>query len=207
MHQKGARLFKTKFCKYHKERRCKNGALCEYAHSAAEVRPLPNFRKTQFCLAFAQGRCSSGSNCRYVHDEEESGTTESTKAGTTESTSVGASSSGGFEGAAPSISQPLRYPQYVHPQHYPVDRESLDPVAPYDIPMSESPYMMTADRPDSHVIPRAGLLPWPHIAGAKPDLQQVEDGQMDGDAWKEHPSFPSQLASCRHPTVIVKFSV
>jgi len=71
MHLNRPKLYKTKLCKYHQERRCKNGALCEYAHDALEVRPMPNLRKTKLCPRYAQGRCAAGGECKYAHGEVE----------------------------------------------------------------------------------------------------------------------------------------
>lgn len=70
------KLFKTKLCKYHQERRCKNGVLCEYAHSDQEVRSMPDLKKTKLCARFVQGRCAAGMDCKYAHGDQELRATE-----------------------------------------------------------------------------------------------------------------------------------
>ena len=55
------RLERTGFCP------AKN---CSFAHSASEMKPLPNFQKTALCFNFKKGKCFD-KNCRYAHGEEQ----------------------------------------------------------------------------------------------------------------------------------------
>jgi len=63
-------LQKTRLCIYNLEGKCGFGATCAFAHSANEIRDVPNLQKTQLCTKFMEGTCSN-ENCNYAHGEGE----------------------------------------------------------------------------------------------------------------------------------------
>jgi len=66
---------KTKLCDFHKEGRCKYGSACAFAHSAEELKEMPDLRKTRICRAFSRGDCSDA-NCKFAHGAQELRTTD-----------------------------------------------------------------------------------------------------------------------------------
>jgi hypothetical protein len=69
-----AQLTKTKMCAFFSRGRCAS-TNCRYAHSADELRILPNLQKTKLCRAFLQGHCGED-NCPFAHGEEDLRVTE-----------------------------------------------------------------------------------------------------------------------------------
>ncbi|XP_077523879.1 uncharacterized protein LOC144134965 [Amblyomma americanum] len=67
--------YKTEMCHHLEEQGfCSFGAGCVYAHSAAELRPLPRHPKhrSQLCKDFHdQGFCTFGSRCSFIHTRRE----------------------------------------------------------------------------------------------------------------------------------------
>ncbi|CAD7936996.1 unnamed protein product [Amoebophrya sp. A25] len=52
--------------------RCSDGKNCLFAHSEAEIRALPDFRKTRLCVAFRNRMwCDDGHNCPFAHNQKE----------------------------------------------------------------------------------------------------------------------------------------
>uniref|UniRef100_A0A0G4FMY6 C3H1-type domain-containing protein n=1 Tax=Chromera velia CCMP2878 TaxID=1169474 RepID=A0A0G4FMY6_9ALVE len=63
---------KTKMCpKVQAGSVCVRGAACEFAHSKAELRQLPDLAKTSMCRKHEVGECTEGDACRYAHSEQE----------------------------------------------------------------------------------------------------------------------------------------
>mmetsp|Transcript_7643 Transcript_7643/g.18080 ORF Transcript_7643/g.18080 Transcript_7643/m.18080 type:complete len:256 (+) Transcript_7643:58-825(+) len=62
-------LRKTKLCRFFASGRC-NHQSCNFAHSAEELRDLPNFAKTRMCPDLVAGDCSDPS-CSYAHSREQ----------------------------------------------------------------------------------------------------------------------------------------
>jgi len=59
---------KTKMCKFYMAGRCTRKDACMFAHSAAELAPLPDFHFTKMCPAIEMGgRCDRGSACTFAH--------------------------------------------------------------------------------------------------------------------------------------------
>lgn len=63
-------LQKTRLCVYNLEGKCGFGSSCSFAHSATEMRGVPNLQKTQLCAKFMEGKCSDA-NCTFAHGLEE----------------------------------------------------------------------------------------------------------------------------------------
>ncbi|KAL3221977.1 hypothetical protein MRX96_029047 [Rhipicephalus microplus] len=67
--------YKTEMCHHLEEQGfCSFGAGCVYAHSAAELRPLPRHPKhrSQLCKDFHEGGfCSFGARCSFIHTKRE----------------------------------------------------------------------------------------------------------------------------------------
>merc|ERR1719378_641426 len=63
-------LQKTKLCIYFAQGMCTLGESCQFAHSASEIRAIPNLTKTQLCTKFMNGYCPN-KNCNYAHGEAE----------------------------------------------------------------------------------------------------------------------------------------
>eukprot|EP00922_Rhytidocystis_sp_ex-Travisia-forbesii_P013443 GHVS01020145.1.p1 GENE.GHVS01020145.1~~GHVS01020145.1.p1 ORF type:complete len:403 (-),score=86.60 GHVS01020145.1:702-1910(-) len=65
-------LYKTAMCPWHQLKRCRAGAMCNYAHSREELQSKPNFRRTRLCRAYMErGGCLRGEECQYAHGREE----------------------------------------------------------------------------------------------------------------------------------------
>lgn len=62
-------FFKTKFCPYGVS--CSNGANCRFAHSSAEVRPLPDLQRTKLCESYVKKEPCRYANCSFAHDPSE----------------------------------------------------------------------------------------------------------------------------------------
>jgi hypothetical protein len=62
---------KTKLCKFHILGMCTKGTACGFAHSASEMRALPDLSCTKFCKTLINtGRCDDP-NCLYAHNKEQ----------------------------------------------------------------------------------------------------------------------------------------
>lgn len=64
------RVYKAAWCVFHARGKCTRGNNCSFAHSAEELRQLPDLRKTKLCNAFLGGQCSNN-NCSYAHGLQE----------------------------------------------------------------------------------------------------------------------------------------
>jgi len=63
---------KTRMCAFHSAGRCVHGSKCQYAHSAQELRNIPDLRKTSFCPIFKKnGSCAAGHRCKFAHSTNE----------------------------------------------------------------------------------------------------------------------------------------
>jgi len=63
---------KTKMCKFNMAGRCMRGSACNFAHSDAELEPLPDFHRTKMCPMLVEtGRCDRGAACTFAHKESE----------------------------------------------------------------------------------------------------------------------------------------
>jgi len=62
---------KTKLCKFNRAGRCVRKGACRFAHSAAELEPLPNFRFTRMCPELSGAGCFRGVACSFAHTESE----------------------------------------------------------------------------------------------------------------------------------------
>jgi len=65
-----AQFYKTKPCMFFSQNRCERGANCPFAHSEAELMPVPNLTKTKLCYNFFRNRCSTR-NCKFAHGSRE----------------------------------------------------------------------------------------------------------------------------------------
>lgn len=63
-------VYKAAWCVFHARGKCTRGSNCSFAHSAEELRQLPDLRKTKLCNAFLGGQCSNN-NCSYAHGLQE----------------------------------------------------------------------------------------------------------------------------------------
>ncbi|KAJ1547122.1 hypothetical protein HK405_006588, partial [Cladochytrium tenue] len=70
--EKRAALFRTELCASWLETgTCRFGQRCDYAHCAAELRPVPRHPswKTKLCNKFwTQGSCPYGTRCAFIHE-------------------------------------------------------------------------------------------------------------------------------------------
>lgn len=64
-------MVKTKLCMDFQTRGCMRSNNCPYAHSADELRALPDLRKTKICAAVLAGKGCKNRACRYAHSDEE----------------------------------------------------------------------------------------------------------------------------------------
>ncbi|CEM08760.1 unnamed protein product [Vitrella brassicaformis CCMP3155] len=62
--------YKTKLCPFFKRKRCNKGLACNYAHSRAELRTLPDLAKTSICDAYLKGACGN-KDCKFAHGASE----------------------------------------------------------------------------------------------------------------------------------------
>lgn len=70
-------LFKTKICaSTNLGKPCPSGDNCHYAHSEAELRPIPNFTRTTMCKLVVAGETCENENCKFAHSREELRTSE-----------------------------------------------------------------------------------------------------------------------------------
>eukprot|EP00920_Eleutheroschizon_duboscqi_P039455 GHVT01094893.1.p1 GENE.GHVT01094893.1~~GHVT01094893.1.p1 ORF type:complete len:897 (-),score=236.22 GHVT01094893.1:579-3269(-) len=63
-------LHKTRLCPYHSHGRCVRGIDCSFAHSAAELREMPDLRFTRLCDAIKFGGTCHDNNCTFAHDRQ-----------------------------------------------------------------------------------------------------------------------------------------
>jgi len=61
---------KTKLCIFNAQSRCDRGVECPFAHSQAELQPVPDLVKTKLCHKFFSGHCTS-KRCRFAHGSGE----------------------------------------------------------------------------------------------------------------------------------------
>jgi len=61
---------KTKLCIFNAQNRCEMGMACPFAHSQAELQPMPDLAKTKLCHNFFRGRCTA-KRCRFAHGSDE----------------------------------------------------------------------------------------------------------------------------------------
>lgn len=68
-------LYKTELCRTLEETgTCRYGSRCQFAHSPAELRPIPRHPryKTEICTTFwTKGKCPYGKRCCFIHTEQE----------------------------------------------------------------------------------------------------------------------------------------
>eukprot|EP00922_Rhytidocystis_sp_ex-Travisia-forbesii_P014665 GHVS01021892.1.p1 GENE.GHVS01021892.1~~GHVS01021892.1.p1 ORF type:complete len:631 (-),score=194.21 GHVS01021892.1:17-1792(-) len=69
-------LYKTKQCPHHRVGQCQKGWECSFAHSADEVRPLPDLRNTRLCGALRAGSICRDHSCCFAHSRAELRTTD-----------------------------------------------------------------------------------------------------------------------------------
>jgi len=65
------KLTKTKMCKFEIRGLCSKGTQCLYAHSAEELKPLPDFRCTKICSVMVQTGSCNNSGCTFAHSRDE----------------------------------------------------------------------------------------------------------------------------------------
>ncbi|CAE7454887.1 unnamed protein product [Symbiodinium natans] len=61
---------KTKMCAYNKKKMCEMGPGCPFAHSRAELQPMPDLAKTKMCYNYFQRRCTD-IHCKFAHGSAE----------------------------------------------------------------------------------------------------------------------------------------
>ncbi|CAE7493786.1 unnamed protein product [Symbiodinium natans] len=61
---------KTKMCAYIKKKTCELGPGCPFAHSKAELQPMPDLVKTKLCHKYFQRRCTD-IHCKFAHGSAE----------------------------------------------------------------------------------------------------------------------------------------
>mmetsp|Transcript_10483 Transcript_10483/g.23813 ORF Transcript_10483/g.23813 Transcript_10483/m.23813 type:complete len:288 (-) Transcript_10483:122-985(-) len=67
-----SQLKKTVMCRYYAKGKCRFGPSCQFAHSDAELKQLPDLSKTKVCLKFMEGKCPlEASECPYAHGRDE----------------------------------------------------------------------------------------------------------------------------------------
>ncbi|CAK0830777.1 unnamed protein product [Prorocentrum cordatum] len=63
---------KTKYCEFFFKRgRCRKRTRCMFAHSEAELRPLPDLRFTKMCPSVVAGEACAQEGCMYAHGPHE----------------------------------------------------------------------------------------------------------------------------------------
>lgn len=76
-HHSANPLYKTELCRSFEETaHCKYGGKCQFAHGAAELRPVARHvkYKTTLCRTFATtGACPYGTRCRFIHGQVDAG--------------------------------------------------------------------------------------------------------------------------------------
>lgn len=65
-----AQFYKTKPCMFFSQSRCERGANCPFAHSEAELQPVPNLARTKLCYNYFRNRCNTR-NCKFAHGSRE----------------------------------------------------------------------------------------------------------------------------------------
>jgi len=66
-----AKMTKTKMCKFALVGFCSRGAHCAYAHSADDLKPLPDLRCTKLCQALLETGTCSDPRCTFAHSPGE----------------------------------------------------------------------------------------------------------------------------------------
>lgn len=66
---------KTKMCKFHIIGACSKGPTCPFAHSKAEMRPLPDLTCTKLCKSLIDTGVCNNKACMYAHNKLELRTT------------------------------------------------------------------------------------------------------------------------------------
>lgn len=64
-------VYKACWCVFHTRGRCTRGRTCSFAHTADELRQLPDLRKTKLCNVYFEGRCENNNACCYAHGLQE----------------------------------------------------------------------------------------------------------------------------------------
>eukprot|EP00928_Gymnodinium_smaydae_P006838 TRINITY_DN12434_c0_g5_i1.p1 TRINITY_DN12434_c0_g5~~TRINITY_DN12434_c0_g5_i1.p1 ORF type:complete len:202 (+),score=24.97 TRINITY_DN12434_c0_g5_i1:144-749(+) len=59
-------LEKTRMCTFFAKGKCTFGPMCRFAHSALEIRHVPNLSKTKLCKKFERSACLD-QGCKYAH--------------------------------------------------------------------------------------------------------------------------------------------
>merc|ERR1711904_268827 len=63
-------VHKATMCRFFKEGRCANGASCQFAHDASELKVIGVY-KLSMCKFHLEGKCLNGEACSYAHHERE----------------------------------------------------------------------------------------------------------------------------------------
>jgi hypothetical protein len=63
-------LYKTKFCSFFQEGRCRRGKKCGFAHDREELGSQPDLTKTSMCKEWLSGTCNFV-KCRFAHGKHE----------------------------------------------------------------------------------------------------------------------------------------
>ncbi|CAK0893376.1 unnamed protein product, partial [Prorocentrum cordatum] len=72
-----SKFLKTRYCEFFFTRgRCRKRHRCTFAHSEAELRPLPDLRFTKMCPSVAAGGKCAQEDCMYAHSPHELRTLE-----------------------------------------------------------------------------------------------------------------------------------
>lgn len=67
-----AHFLKTKVCEFNLRGKCKRGEACKFAHSVADMAPLPDLHRTRLCSSMLKmGACPNGDSCKFAHSVDE----------------------------------------------------------------------------------------------------------------------------------------
>eukprot|EP00928_Gymnodinium_smaydae_P100185 TRINITY_DN9769_c0_g3_i1.p1 TRINITY_DN9769_c0_g3~~TRINITY_DN9769_c0_g3_i1.p1 ORF type:complete len:467 (-),score=91.80 TRINITY_DN9769_c0_g3_i1:44-1444(-) len=61
---------KTRMCVFYAQKRCDMSTNCRFAHSQAELQPIPDLAKTKLCFNHFRGRCAI-EDCKFAHGSKE----------------------------------------------------------------------------------------------------------------------------------------
>jgi len=68
MRKRTSVLHKTQLCKFNSIGECNRGNKCGFAHTAADLHPVPDLSRTKMCPILSKAGICDDSNCRYAHE-------------------------------------------------------------------------------------------------------------------------------------------
>jgi len=68
MQKRTSVLHKTQLCKFNAIGECNRGGKCGFAHTAAELQPVPDLSRTKMCPVLSKAGTCDDSSCCYAHE-------------------------------------------------------------------------------------------------------------------------------------------